>query len=118
LAVLAAGPFVWSSGMARGCPPSLGAYLDVMTGSHFPLFPFATFVLAGTVAGSAIGRQEPGTRHRRAIRWGLGLVAVGALLTPVLAGRVDFWGVSPAYTLIRIGALLLLLFAVEWWARH
>jgi acyltransferase len=117
-AVLAAGPFVWASGLSYRCPPYLGAYLDVMSGSHFPLFPFAAFVLAGTVAGSVIGRQEPGTRHRRAIRWGIGLIAVGALSTPLLAGVVDFWGVSPAYTLIRIGALLLLLFAIEWWARH
>lgn len=115
LLVLVAGPFVWASGVAASVHPALGAYLCVNAGSHFPLFPFATFVLAGTVAGSAIGRQEPGTRHRRAIRWGLALMAAGFVLVPALAHRVDFWGVSPAYTLIRIGGLLLLLFAVERW---
>jgi acyltransferase len=114
-AVLVAGPFVWAFRLSERLPPVLGAYLDVTTGSHFPLFPFAAFVLAGTVAGSVIGRQEPGRRHRRAVGWGLGLVATGLLLAQVLAGRVDFWGVSPAYALIRIGGLLLLLFAVEAW---
>ena len=32
----------------------------------------------------------------------------------LLAGWVDFWGVSPGYVLIRLGALVLLLRAVEW----
>jgi acyltransferase len=114
-AVLVAGPFVWVFRLSERLPSVLGAYLDVTTGSHFPLFPFAAFVLAGTVAGSVIGRQEPGRRHRRAVGWGLGLVASGLLLAQLLAQRVDFWGVSPAYALIRIGGLLLLLFAVEAW---
>src|SRR5581483_171693 len=48
---LVAGPFVWAGHLAQGLSPAIGAYLDVSTGSHFPLFPFATFVLAGTVAG-------------------------------------------------------------------
>jgi acyltransferase len=115
VAVLLAGPFVWAFHLSSAMPPALGAYLDVSTGSHFPLFPFAAFVLAGTVAGAAIGRQEPGRRRRRAVGWGLGLVAAGWVLAQGLAGRVDFWGVSPAYALIRIGGLLLLLFAVEAW---
>jgi acyltransferase len=115
IAVLVAGPFVWAFKLSAHVPPALGAYLDVQTGSHFPLFPFAAFVLAGTVAGAAIGRQEPGRRHRRAIGWGLGLIAAGWILARLLAGRVDFWGVSPAYTFIRVGGLLLLLFAVEAW---
>jgi fucose 4-O-acetylase-like acetyltransferase len=115
IVILAAGPFVWAGRVAERWPPALGAYLDVTTGSHFPLFPFAVFVLAGTVAGAVIGRQEPGRRHRRAVFGGLALIGVGLVLAYLLAGRVDFWGVSPAYTLIRIGGLLMLLFAVEAW---
>jgi acyltransferase len=114
LAVLAAGPFVWDAGLSTRLPLPIGSYFDVMTGSLFPLFPFAVFVLGGTVAGAAIGRQEPGTRRRRAWRAGLGLILLGsALRASGLEGSVYFWGASPAYTLIRLGGLLLLLLLVD-----
>jgi hypothetical protein len=38
---------------------------------------------------------------------------LGALLALLLEGRVDFWSISPAYVLLRLGGLLLLLRAVE-----
>jgi len=114
IAMLAAGPFVWNARLSERLGPAIGPYFDVMTGSHFPLFPFATFVLAGTVAGATVGRQEPRTRRRRALRSGVSLLACGwALHAFLLKGHVDFWGVSPAYTLIRLGALLLLLLLVD-----
>jgi len=112
--VLAAGPGVWASDVARRLPTPLGAYLDMSVApSQFPIFPFASFVLAGTVAGAALGRQDPATRQRRGLVWGFGLIASGVLLSSLLRGVVDFWGVSPAYALIRIGALLLILLGVE-----
>jgi uncharacterized membrane protein len=114
LAVIAAGPFVWDARPSLTLPLPLGSYFDVLTGSHFPLFPFSAFVLAGTVAGAAVGRQEPGKRRRRALRAGLLLIFLGwALETLWLRGRVFFWGVSPAYTFIRLGGLLLLLLLVD-----
>jgi hypothetical protein len=112
--VLVAGPGVRASGVARRLPLPLGAYLDMSAApSQFPVFPFASFVLAGTVAGAALGRQDPETRRRRGLVWGFGLMALGGLLSVPLRGVVDFWGVSPAYALIRIGALLLILLGVE-----
>lgn len=119
LAVLAASPGVWALPLSARVPPALGAYLDGSSGSSFPFFPYSAFVLAGTVAGAAIGRQEPERRHRRAVIGGLGLLAAGIVLTPLLEGWVDFWaGPSPAYTLIRLGGLLLLLRFVEIAARR
>jgi hypothetical protein len=92
----------------------LGAYLDSSVApSQYPVFPFAAFVLCGTVAGSALGRVDYAKRKRRSIRWGLGLVGGSLVLTVPLAGRVDFWGPSPAYALLRLGGLLLLLRLVE-----
>ena len=79
----------------------------------FPLFPFSAFVLAGAVAGAALGRQEPSTRRRRGLIYGAALIAAGLVLIAPLRWIVDFWGVSPAYALIRIGALLLILLGVE-----
>ena len=116
--VLAVGPLVWAAGLSARLPNALGAYLDRSSGSNFPLFPFAAFVLAGTVAGAQLGRQDPQTRRRRALLWGAGLLASGAALALALAGRVDFWGVSPGYVLLRLGALLFLLLGVESLARR
>jgi uncharacterized membrane protein len=114
VAVIVAGPFVWSSGVAATLPPALGAYLDLSVApSRFPLFPYAAFVLAGTVAGAALGRQDPERRHRRAALAGSGLLLAGALVSLPLAGRVDFWSISPAYTLMRLGGLVLVLRLVE-----
>ena len=119
LVVLVAGPFVWASGVSRHLPLPLAAYLDMSRApSLFPVFPFAAFVLAGAVAGAALGRQDPATRWRRGLAFGFGLMVFGALLAIPLSGRVFFWGVSPAYALLRIGALLLLLLAIEALARR
>ena len=112
-AVIAATPFVWSSSLSEHLPEALAPWLDESTGSRFPVFPFAAFVLAGTLAGATLGRAEPTTRHRREVAWGLCLVALGAVLSRALSGRVDFWGASPAYAFVRLGGLLVLLRLVE-----
>ena len=114
LAVLVAGPFVWASGLSTRLPPFLAAYIDPSVApSQFPIFPFASFVLAGTAAGAWLGRTERRTRRRRAMRAALVLVAAGGLVSLALSGRVDFWTVSPGYALLRLGALMLVLVAVE-----
>ena len=112
-AVIAATPLVWSSGLSARLPEALAPWLDESTGSRFPVFPFAAFVLAGTLAGATLGRAEPKRRHHRAVAWGLGLVALGVVLSRALSGRVDHWGASPAYAFVRLGGLLLLLRLVE-----
>jgi uncharacterized membrane protein len=94
-------------------PPALAPYLDEQTGSTFPLFPYAAFVLAGTVAGATLGRQAAPQRHRRETRAGLVLLGLGLALTLLLRGRVDFWKISPGYVLLRLAFLVLLLRIVE-----
>jgi hypothetical protein len=118
IAVLAAGPWVWASQLAASLPPGLSAYLDPSGRSIFPLFPFASFVLAGTVAGAALGRQEVAVRRHRGRLWGAGLVGAGIFLSLALGHWVDFWGVSPGYAVLRLGGLLLLLDLVEGVARR
>jgi hypothetical protein len=115
--ILVAGPFVWASHVALALPPALGTYLDTSLGSPFPLFPFSIFVLTGTLAGLALGRRPAGERRKRTLALGGGLLLAGIVIAPFLADRVDFWGVSPAYVLIRLGGLLLLLQLVEVAAR-
>jgi heparan-alpha-glucosaminide N-acetyltransferase-like protein len=113
LLVLIAGPFVWAGQLSARVPPALGAYLDDSTGSPFPFFPYSAFVLAGTVAGAALGRQDERVRRRRSLVWGTLLVGAGIVVALPLAGVVGFWGVSPAYALLRLGGLLLLLQFME-----
>ena len=113
LVVIAATPGVWASGLGARLPEAIGPYLDVRTGSRFPLFPFSAFVLAGTLAGATLGRAEPRTRHRRALVAGAALLAAGGVLAWLLAGRVEYWGPSPAYSLVRLGGLVLLMRLVE-----
>jgi hypothetical protein len=113
VAVLAAGPFVWEARLSETVPAAIGAYLDRRTGSIFPAFPFAAFVLAGALGGAVLGRQEPAARHRRALAFAGIALAGGIVLAFLLAGRVDFWGVSPAYALIRLAGLVLVLRLVE-----
>jgi uncharacterized membrane protein len=115
VAILAAGPFVWAARLSTHLPLFLGAYLDPSVApSQFPIFPFASFVLAGTVAGAWLGRTDHVTRRRRALRAALVLAGAGLPLALVLRGRVDFWSVSPAYALLRMAGLALVLCAVEW----
>jgi uncharacterized membrane protein len=111
--VLVATPSVWASSLPASLPPWAGSYFDRRLGSLFPLFPFSAFVLAGTVAGAALGRQERRTRRRRGLVWGTVLVALGAVTSWLLMDRVDFWGPSPGYALLRLGGLVLLLLLVE-----
>ena len=117
-AIVAATPFVWGSAWSASLPEWLRPYFDAAPGSRFPVFNYAAFVLAGTLAGAALGRVDPRRRRRRALGWGLALLALGALFQATLGGRFDFWSVSPAYALLRLGGLLLLLELVEVVARR
>jgi uncharacterized membrane protein len=114
LIVVAASPLAWRPEVAAALPLPWAAYVSPLRApSQFPLFPYAAFVLAGTAAGAALGRQDPLVRRRRAIVWGGSLLAVGALLSWPLRTVVDFWGPSPAYVLLRLGGLLLVLRGME-----
>jgi fucose 4-O-acetylase-like acetyltransferase len=115
VAILTAAPFVWSARLSTRVPLFLGGYLDPAAApSQFPIFPFAAFVLAGTVAGAWLGRTDRATRHRRSVRAALTLLIAGVILTIALAGRVDFWSVSPGYAVLRMAGLVLVLAGVEW----
>jgi uncharacterized membrane protein len=112
--IMFATPWVWDSGLSARLPLALGAYLDQRAvPSQFPIFPFSAFVLAGTAAGAALGRQDARVRWRRSVRWGLALLAGGTLVALAYRGRADFWLTSPGYTLIRLGGLMLLMRGVE-----
>ncbi len=113
LLIVAATPFVWASGVASRLPEPLAPWIDQATGSQFPVFPFSAFVLAGTLAGALLGHAPAPRRHALEVRGGALLIAAGAVMALLLLGRVDFRGPSPAYVLLRMGGLLILLRLVE-----
>jgi hypothetical protein len=113
LAIVLATPSAWASSLGARLPEPLAPWIDEATGSRFPIFPFAAFVLAGTLAGAILGHASPPRRHRLELAWGTGFLVLGALTARALHGRVDFWGPSPAYVFVRLGALLILLRLVE-----
>jgi len=113
LAIVAVTPLVWHSGIASRLPEAIAPWLDEATGSRFPVFPFSAFVLVGSLAGAGIGHAPAQRRHRIEIAAGAGLLLLGGGMALVLRGSVDFWGASPAYVLVRLGGLLLLLRVVE-----
>jgi Heparan-alpha-glucosaminide N-acetyltransferase, catalytic len=115
VAIVAATPFVWSARLSTRLPLPLGAFLDpAVAPSQFPIFPFAAFVLAGTVAGAWLGRTDHATRRGRSFRAATFLVGTGVVLSLALAGHLDFWTVSPGYALLRMGGLVAVLAGVEW----
>jgi len=110
-------PWVWASGLSSHASEAIAPYLDRATGSRFPFFPNAAFVLAGTLAGATLGRVDPSRRLRRALLAGGALLGLGIVLAWLLEGHVYYWGPSPAYVSVRLGGLVLLLLGVEVAAR-
>ena len=111
--VLAAGPFVWASGVS-GAPappprrlPRHGAGAVAVPASS----PSPPSCWRARWPGRRWAARSRRLRRRRGLGFGLALMAAGVLLAIPLSGRVHFWGVSPAYALVRMGALLLLLLA-------
>ncbi|MCU0243144.1 MAG: DUF1624 domain-containing protein [Vicinamibacteria bacterium] len=136
--VLAVSPWIWAAKIAKRFHPALGAYFDASSGSHFPFFPFAAFVLAGTIAGALIGRQQDVVRRKRSActrEWfwvgPLALLGHETLLVFVLHLMLLYGGVMVASPLtVWIGqlgfaatfavllAMLPILFAAAWtWHR-
>ena len=113
-AVIAAAPVVWGIDWTRLLPLSIAAYLSPATGSQFPLFPWAAFVLIGAGAGQLYARW--GVAHLPAFaNWGMlapgvGLIVVASSIEG-LVGRVSAgpWSGIPGDVLVRTGSCFLIL---------
>ena len=114
VAVVALTPLVWLSDWAAGAPPGVAAYLTLATGSQFPFFPWAGYVLLGAAAGSAWAAWggEAMDRFANRVLLGGGAVLLGAWLAAGLAVLPPIAGVSasgqPTLFLMRAGTSLVL----------
>jgi uncharacterized membrane protein len=118
LAILAWTHTVWAVDWSRLIPPALAAYLSQASGSLFPLFPWATYVLCGAGLGqiyvgwgaahlsryAAFVLLVPGAAM---LMWGWALLS-----TDGASWSSDPWNFMPIQVPIRIGTCLIILAAI------
>jgi uncharacterized membrane protein len=103
-------------------PDPVEAYIrPVPYFSHFVLFPWGLFVLAGAVPGLLLD-ATPESREARTIYWlllgGLAISAASfaALFLPISYLSADFWTTSPSYFFLRVGVMTTAIGAAYAWA--
>ena len=118
-------------GWSRWLPPGLAAYLSSRTGSLFPLFPWAGYIMAGGLLARYLGRNFPSiTSLAEARRLGVRLALLGGTMVSLFfvtrrikefgVGSEEFWFVNPDLFLLRLGSVLVLISAlvlVSVWVR-
>ena len=123
-------PLLWTTWRPRWLPWPLESYIN---GVHnlgipqawlFPIFPWTAFAFAGLAAGFVL--QSDWARRREALTFilvgvaGLVLIETSRWLDAQphqLYAVYDYWHTSPAFWLIRLGMLLLILTASYAWCR-
>lgn len=109
---VAATPLLWSVAWERVLPAAASAYLAPSTGSQFPLFPWAAYILLGAGLGQVYARW--GAAHlglyatRILLIPGVMLIA-GGLLIAAHAGSIfgtGEWNWVPPQVMVRAGCCL------------
>jgi uncharacterized membrane protein len=122
LIILVATPVVWGIEFRAFLPVPLASFMNGVHESLFPLFPWSVFLFAGAIAGHAYlrakdaaqehpGGDPVGRTMNRAAFAGLALIVVSFplhALSALVYPTYDYWLFSPAFTLLRLGIVLLL----------
>ena len=130
LAISLLTPLLWTAWRPNWLPWPIQSYID---GVHnlgkpqawlFPVFPWTAFAFAGLAVGVLL--QSDWTRRHEAQVFllagigGVALIETGRWLDAQprqLYAAYDFWHTSPNFFLIRVGLLLIVLFASYVWCR-
>ena len=120
-AVAMSTPLVRESAWLAMWPDAIEAYVRPLAGrTNFALFPWAAFLLGGTIAGELISAASSIGKERR-LQWallGAGLagmvIGYGLSFRPSIYANANFWTSSPTFFFIRLGFNTLLL-PVAWW---
>jgi fucose 4-O-acetylase-like acetyltransferase len=109
-------PLVRDAGVLAALPDIIEAYIRPLPGmTTFALFPWAAFLLGGTIAGEVIYAAKTARAERRVQ---LGLLAAGAIgfvsaywlsFQPSIYANANFWTSSPTFFFIRLGVNTMLL---------
>ncbi len=122
--VILAAPLAGSIDFTNSLPLWLAQYFNRMHGSLFPIFPWSSFLIGGTIAsqfimshsGTAVTGRMENAALKKILRTGVGALAVGVLFTAVekhFNVEPHFADYSPSWFVLRFGMLLLILYAVS-----
>ncbi len=115
LAASLATPWIWKQDFIGRVPLSLAMFLNPHGVSLFPVFPWLSFLLAGSCAAviflEAVGRGGE-SRFMSFTFWGAAAVIPAALFARTLplfsAWNENFYRTSPFYVLIRLACVVML----------
>ena len=96
-------------------PQWVAGYFYTGTGSNFPLFPWAGYVVAGGVLGSYLAKHPLIFKsYKFSIKlaiWGVILIVlslIGNEIELAVYGQSNFWTTSPNLIFLRLGVVLIL----------
>jgi uncharacterized membrane protein len=103
-------PLIREAGALSMLPDPVEAYIRPLPGrTNFALFPWAGFVLAGSIAGELVYAARAGAEERR-LQIGLLLAGLGGMVLayaasfrPSIYPVANFWTSSPTFFFIRLG---------------
>ena len=113
--IIVATPIVWSVDLSPFVSSVLAPYFNQQQLSIFPLFPYASFLLAGAVAGHFFLDAKRNNTERvffnKVVLCGVVLV-IGSLVLDLIPTSIypphDYWKASPLFFFMRIGIILLI----------
>lgn len=116
-------PLAWARDFTGSLPMGLALFLNPHGVSLFPLLPWISFILFGTVTAvfflRAVEQSADSRFMRNTLFLGIGLIVIGLAckaLPYTLPGHQNFYTTSPLYVMIRLGCVLILcvsLYALE-----
>lgn len=132
-------PLIWGIDFWNLLPIPPAEYFNGLHASLFPLFPWAAFVLAGALSGyfylessgaatrssAPLPGHPPGPAGARAsmtrfVWFGIAMAAASFMIEPlasVLYPVYDYWRMSPSFTMLRTGLVMLVLASLYFYER-
>jgi uncharacterized membrane protein len=109
-------PLVREAAMLAVLPDAIEAYIRPLAGrTTFAIFPWAAFLLCGTIAGELIHAAKTGREERR-LQVGFAVAGLAGGVTaywlsfqPSIYANASFWTSSPTFFFMRLGLNTLLL---------
>jgi len=124
--VIFSAPLMWSRHFSGVLPLALVSYLSPETGSWFPLFPWAGYILCGVLIGAVVAKART-PAHALSITVKSAALGAGLLLLSWVVMYLpfsfypdhDFWKSNPAMFFVRLSVVSLvgncIFLAQHWW---
>jgi len=116
-----AAPVVGFFDPSQTMPKFFGQYFNRLHGSLFPLFPWSSFLIAGTIASQKITFEKESRFGERLLPIGAVLVAAGIVLVfahRILLPQINVYDYAPGWFFLRLGILLWILKGIIWYERR